>query len=51
MNHDDLKFADDRPIQFKKHDLFDRAGFAQRLALAITSWKNQESLVISLTGG
>ncbi|WP_410952973.1 P-loop NTPase fold protein [Pseudomonas sp. S1(2024)] len=51
MNHDDLKFADDRPILLKKYDLLDRAGFAQRLALAISSWKNQESLVISLTGG
>lgn len=51
MTRDDLKFADDRPILMKEHDLLDRAGFAQRLALAISSWKNEESLVISLMGG
>lgn len=50
MTNDDLQFADDRPIRMQQHDLLDRAGFAQRLALAISSWKNQESLVISLTG-
>ncbi|WP_434570357.1 NTPase [Pseudomonas sp. Z3-6] len=51
MTNDDLQFAHDRPIRMQQHDLLDRAGFAQRLALAISSWKNQESLVISLTGG
>lgn len=50
MTNDDLQFADDRPIKIQQHDLLDRAGFSQRLALAISSWKNQESLVISLTG-
>lgn len=50
MTNDDLQFAHDRPIAMQQHDLLDRAGFAQRLALAISSWKNQESLVISLTG-
>lgn len=50
MTNDDLKFAHDRPIVMQQHDLLDRAGFAQRLALAISSWKHQESLVISLTG-
>lgn len=51
MTNDDLQFTDDRPIKTHDQDLLDRAGFAQRLALAISSWKNQESLVISLTGG
>ncbi|MCE4072512.1 MULTISPECIES: KAP family P-loop NTPase fold protein [Pseudomonas] len=51
MTNDDLQFTDDRPISTQEQDLLDRAGFAQRLALAISSWKNQESLVISLTGG
>lgn len=51
MSHDDLKFADDRPITLQQDDLLDRAGFAQRLALAINSWRNRESLVIGLTGG
>jgi ABC-type dipeptide/oligopeptide/nickel transport system ATPase subunit len=50
MTNDDLQFAHDRPIAMQKHDLLDRAGFAQRQALAISYWKNQESLVISLTG-
>lgn len=50
MTNDDLQFTDDRPIEAQRHDLLDRAGFAQRLAQAISSWKNQESLVISLTG-
>lgn len=51
MTNDDLQFTDDRPITTQDQDLLDRAGFAQRLALAVSSWKNQESLVISLTGG
>ncbi|QNT38788.1 AAA family ATPase [Pseudomonas asiatica] len=51
MAHDELKFADDRPITTQAQDLLDRGGFAQRLALAINSWQHQESLVISLTGG
>ena len=51
MTNDDLQFTDDRPITTRNQDLLDRAGFAQRLALAVSSWKNQESLVISLTGG
>jgi hypothetical protein len=51
MTNDDLQFTDDRPIKTQQQDLLDRAGFAQRLALAISSWKNHESLVISLTGG
>lgn len=51
MTNDDLQFTDDRPIRTQQQDLLDRAGFAQRLALAVSSWKNQESLVISLTGG
>ncbi|WP_409281202.1 KAP family P-loop NTPase fold protein [Pseudomonas defluvii] len=50
MINDDLKFADDRPIALQQHDLLDRTGFAQRLALTISSWKNRESLVIGLTG-
>jgi predicted KAP-like P-loop ATPase len=50
MTTDDLQLAHDRPIAMQQHDLLDRAGFAQRLALTISSWKNQESLVISLTG-
>ncbi|GLH47072.1 KAP family P-loop NTPase fold protein [Pseudomonas lactis] len=50
MTNDDLQFTDDRPIKMQQNDLLDRAGFSQRLALAISSWKNQESLVISLTG-
>jgi predicted KAP-like P-loop ATPase len=50
MTNDDLQFTDDRPIKMQQHDLLDRAGFSQRLALAISSWKNQESLVIGLTG-
>lgn len=50
MTNDDLQFTDDRPIKMQQHDLLDRAGFSQRLALAISSWKNQQSLVISLTG-
>ena len=50
MTNDDLQFIDDQPIKMQQHDLLDRAGFSQRLALAISSWKNQESLVISLTG-
>ena len=49
MTNDDLQFAHDRPIAMQQHDLLDRAAFAQRLALAISSWKNEESLVISLT--
>ncbi|MBI6883480.1 KAP family P-loop NTPase fold protein [Pseudomonas putida] len=51
MSNDELRFADDRPITLQQDDLLDRAGFAQRLALAINSWKNRESLVIGLTGG
>jgi len=51
MNNDDLQFTDDRPIETQAQDLLDRAGFAQRLALAVSSWKNEESLAISLTGG
>lgn len=51
MTNDDLQFTDDLPIKTQQQDLLDRAGFAQRLALAVSSWKNQESLVISLTGG
>lgn len=50
MSHDDLQFAHDRPIAMQTEDLLDRAGFAQRLALAISSWRNKESLVISLMG-
>lgn len=50
MNHDDLQFAHDRPIARQQEDRLDRADFAQRLAWAVSSWKNQESLVISLTG-
>ncbi|MBV4516625.1 KAP family P-loop NTPase fold protein [Pseudomonas kurunegalensis] len=50
MNHDDLQFAQDRPIAQQKDDRLDRADFAQRLAWAVSSWKNQESLVIGLTG-
>ncbi|WP_122456420.1 KAP family P-loop NTPase fold protein [Pseudomonas viridiflava] len=51
MTNDSLQFTDDRPIKTQQQDLLDRAGFAQRLSSAISSWKNQESLVISLTGG
>ncbi|WJM95308.1 hypothetical protein QEP73_17220 [Pseudomonas defluvii] len=51
MSHDDLQFADDRPITQQSDDLLDRAGFAQRLALTISSWRNRESLVNGLTGG
>lgn len=57
MTNDDLQFAHDRPIAMQQQDLLDRVGFAQRpapsawcLALAISSWKSQESLVVSLTG-
>jgi predicted KAP-like P-loop ATPase len=50
MTNHDLKLADDRPITKQKADLLDRARFAGRLASAISSWKNQESLVIGLTG-
>ncbi|PYG96015.1 hypothetical protein CVV67_36140, partial [Arthrobacter stackebrandtii] len=50
MNHDNLQFAHDRPIARQQDDRLDRADFAQRLAWAVSSWKNQESLVISLTG-
>jgi len=50
MTNDDLQFTDDLPIKKQQNDLLYRAGFSQRLALAISSWKNQESLVISLTG-
>ncbi|WP_440831025.1 KAP family P-loop NTPase fold protein [Pseudomonas fragariae (ex Marin et al. 2024)] len=50
MNNDDLQFAHDRPIARQEEDRLDRADFAQRLAWAVSSWKNQESLVISLTG-
>ncbi|QPH46128.1 AAA family ATPase [Pseudomonas fulva] len=50
MNHDELRFAHDRPIARQQDDLLDRADFAQRLAWAVSSWQNQESLVISLTG-
>ena len=50
MNRDDLQFAHDRPIARQQEDRLDRADFAQRLAWAVSSWKNQESLVISLTG-
>jgi len=50
MTNDNLQFTDDLPIKMQQHDLLDRAGFSQRLAQAISSWKNQESLVISLTG-
>lgn len=50
MSHDDLQFSHDQPIERQQDDRLDRAGFAQRLAWAISSWKNQESLVIALTG-
>ncbi|AJO78637.1 P-loop NTPase fold protein [Pseudomonas sp. MRSN 12121] len=50
MNQDDLQFAHDRPIARQQEDRLNRADFAQRLAWAVSSWKNQESLVISLTG-
>lgn len=37
MFTDDLQFAHDRPIAMQQEDLLDRAGFARRLALAISS--------------
>lgn len=50
MHMEDLHFADDRPIKAASDDLLNRTSFAQALASAITSWKQQDSLVIGLTG-
>ncbi|EJM38388.1 KAP family P-loop domain protein [Pseudomonas sp. GM33] len=47
---EDLRFADDRPIAKHEQDLLGRSGFAKNLAEAMASWKDQESLVIALTG-
>lgn len=47
---DELGFANDRPIKAAEQDLLGRSAFAKNLAAAIVGWKNQESLVIALTG-
>ncbi|OMQ31087.1 P-loop NTPase fold protein [Pseudomonas putida] len=47
---EDLRFADDRPIAKHQQDLLGRSGFAKSLSETITSWKDQESLVIALMG-
>ena len=47
---EDFRFADDRPIVKHEQDLLGRTEFVKNLAAAITSWKNQESLVIALMG-
>ncbi|MGX1089169.1 KAP family P-loop NTPase fold protein [Pseudomonas sp. AP3_22 TE3818] len=47
---EDLRFADDRPIAKHEQDILGRSGFAKNLAEAMASWKDQESLVIALTG-
>ncbi|KMM77957.1 P-loop NTPase fold protein [Pseudomonas deceptionensis] len=47
---DELGFANDRPIKAAEQDLLGRSAFAKNLAAAIVGWKNQECLVIALTG-
>ncbi len=43
-------YSSDRPISSKGQDLLGRAGFAERLAFDIQSWRGQDSLVIALFG-
>ena len=47
---DELGFANDRPIKAAEQDLLGRSAFSKNLAAAIVGWKNQECLVIALTG-
>lgn len=47
---DELGFANDRPIKVAVLGLLGRSAFAKNLAAAIVGWKNQESLVITMTG-
>lgn len=47
---ENLRFADDRPIDNHQQDLLGRSGFAKSLAETMTSWKNKESLVFALMG-
>ncbi|MEE8875472.1 P-loop NTPase fold protein [Pseudomonas helleri] len=47
---EDLRFTDDRPIAKHQQDLLGRSRFAKSLSETITSWKDQESLVIALMG-
>ncbi|MBF7143071.1 MULTISPECIES: KAP family P-loop NTPase fold protein [Pseudomonas] len=50
MQKEELRFADDRPISLPTEDLLNRSSFSRALALAIASWRQQDSLVIGLTG-
>ena len=43
-------FINERPIGNKDEDFLGRYPFAEKLSKALYDWKEEESLVISLTG-
>ena len=43
-------FSSDRPIESEADDLLGRPVFARKLAEAISSWRERDSLVIALCG-
>lgn len=44
------KFSTDRAIKSEKEDLLNRSGFAMELASSLSSWNEDDSLVVSLYG-